>query len=81
MRKPASISLTLSSCSRSRKQYIITETAPISSACVASQTRWLVMRCSSAMSTRMSRTRCGISMPSSRSTARQKARLFDCAPR
>ena len=39
----------LSSSSRSRKQYIITETAPISSACVASQTRWLAMRCSSAM--------------------------------
>ena len=32
MRKPASISLMLSSSSRSRKQYIITETAPISSA-------------------------------------------------
>ena len=69
--------------SRSRKQYIITDTAPISSACVPSQTRWLLMRCSSAMSTRMFCTRSGIrsSMPISRSVARMNASEFDCAPR
>ena len=36
--------------------------------CVPSQTRWLLMRCSSAISTRISRTRSGISSPSSFST-------------
>ena len=71
----------LSSSSRSRKQYIITETAPISMPCVPSQTRWLAMRCSSAISTRMLATRSGISSPSSFSTDRQNARLLDCAPR
>ena len=48
--------------------------------CVPSQTRWLLSRCSSAISTRIQITRSGIALssPSSRSTDRQNARLFDC---
>ena len=70
-----------SSSSRSRKQYSITETAPTSMPCVPSQTRWLLMRCSSAMSTRIHRTRSGTSSPSSVSTDRQNAMLLDWALR
>ena len=42
--------------------------APISMPCVPNHTRWLLMRCSSAMSTRIHFTRSGISRPSSFST-------------
>ena len=72
----------LSSSSRSRKQYSITETAPISMRVGAEPHQMAVdplqlgdqhpdVHC----------TRSGISRPSSFSTDRQNARLFDWAPR
>ena len=55
--------------------------APVSMALVPSHTRWLLMRCSSAMSVRIHWTRSGTSMPASRSADRQKAIELDCADR
>ncbi len=69
-RAPLIISKRSSSTSRSRKQYKNALIAPRSSACVPSQTRWLLMRVNSASSTRMTVARSGISTPSSFSTAR-----------
>ena len=62
--------------SRSRKQYSITDIAPISSACVPSHTRCEEMRCNSTSITRIYCARFGTSSPSSFSTARQYTRLF-----
>ena len=69
--------------SRSRSAWSRPVIAPISMACVPNHTRWLLRRCSSAISTRMALTRAGIfsSRPSIFSTDRQNARLLDWAPR
>ena len=74
-------SLMLRISSRSRKQYSITEIAPMSMAWVPSHTRWLLTRCSSTSSTRIHLTRSGISMPRSFSTDRQYASELLCAAR
>ncbi len=66
-----------STFSRSRHEYQKTVSAPMSIACVPTQTQCDEMRVSSQSSTRMACTRAGGSMPRSFSAARQNARLFD----
>ncbi len=62
--------------SRSRKQYRNTVIAPMSMACVPSQTRCELIRVNSFNITRIHCARGGISSPNSFSTARQYARLL-----
>ena len=62
--------------SRSRKQYQSIEIAPRSSAVVPSQTRWEWIRLSSRKIVRRYLARGGISSPTSRSTAPQKASIW-----
>ena len=69
------------SCSRSRKQYIITETAPNLEPVRGQPDQMTGDALELGDQSRMFITRSGISTPSSFSTARQNARLFDCAPR
>ncbi len=69
-RAPQNRSKTSRIISRSRKQYRLIDNAPMSSAWVPSQTRWLAMRLSSAMMTRQYWARSGAAIPQSFSTAR-----------
>jgi hypothetical protein len=65
-----------STFSRSRKQYQNTVSAPMSMACVPSQTQCELMRVSSVSSTRIASTRSGTRTPSSFSADRHSARLL-----
>ncbi len=75
MRCPVTISNSRRMSSRSRKQYRNTVIAPMSMACVPSQTRCELMRVSSFSITRIHCARGGISSPSNFSTARTVAEV------
>ena len=75
-RAPQKISKMSRISSRSRKQYRDIESAPMSSACVPSQTRCEAIRASSDMITRQYCARSGASTSQSFSIAMMQPRLF-----